>query len=299
MFGRLTLLPLFAALSLGACTAGGAVDVGVAQDSITAGASDSGDNGVVFVYSSSGEICTGSVIAPRLVLTAGHCVDARNTYVVGTAAKYDVNDANAALPSVIDVDSFVRHPDYDDSVTPHLHDVAVLKVASDVGSPLPYHAGAPDAAWIGQPIRLVGYGRTSPTSPDYGTRRSVDTEITSYDETELVITNGKQGCPGDSGGPAFMTIDGIETIVGTSTASTADCKTTGYYERIDGDVAFLNAQIAGVMGKAGAEQDTPTKHTQVGGCSASGRGSPVTIIGIFLVLIALLRPGRRRGETTP
>lgn len=285
---------MFAALSLGACTADGVADVGVAHDAITAGASDPGDTGVVFIYSSSGEICTGSVIAPRLVLTAGHCMDTRNSYVVGTAAKYDVNDVTAPLPSVVEVDSFVRHPDYDDSITPHLHDVAVLKVASDVGAPLPYHSGAPQAAWVGQPIRLVGYGRTSPVAPDYGTRRSVDTEITSYSDSELVITNGKQGCPGDSGGPAFMTIDGVETIVGTSTASTADCKTTGYYERIDGDVAFLNAQIAGVMGKGAVAQDIATKHTQVGGCSAAGRGSPVTLLGFVLVILALLR---RRNQT--
>ena len=290
VFCRLTLLPL---LALGAFAANADAGVGQATQAITAGVADPDDTGVVFIYSSSGEICTGSVIAPRLVLTAGHCVDGRNAYVVGTAARYDVSDAKATLPSVVDVDSFVRHPDYDDRVTPHIHDVAVLKVASDVGTPLPYHAGAPEAAWIGQPLRLVGYGRTSPVSSDYGTRRQVDTQITSYDDTELVITNGKQGCPGDSGGPAFMTIDGVETIVGTSTASTADCKTTGYYERIDGDVAFLNAQIAVVMGTGTANRSTPTQHTVVGGCSAAGNGTPMTLAAGILVLVGLRRPRRR------
>ena len=50
-------------------------------------------------------------------------------------------------------------------------------------------------------------------------------------------------CNGDSGGPAFMRIDGVETIVGVTSYGNADCSDGGFDARVDSDLAFIDTYL--------------------------------------------------------
>src|SRR5439155_15051516 len=61
------------ALLIGAC-GGGAGDAAATEEPIQGGRRDSGDPAVGVVWFQGGGFCSGALIAPDVVLTAGHCV---------------------------------------------------------------------------------------------------------------------------------------------------------------------------------------------------------------------------------
>src|ERR1700761_8838282 len=65
------------------------VGTGVTGQAIIGGAADTGDPAVVLIYLnqpgvSDGELCTGEVISPHVVLTAAHCAGGADPSVTNT-----------------------------------------------------------------------------------------------------------------------------------------------------------------------------------------------------------------------
>jgi len=268
---------------------------GESQAAITGGSVDSGDVAVALLLGQSGNVssyvCSASFLAPNVLLTAAHCFDDSSlTFSIGTAESYDVSPGS--MPSGMHaVSSVAIDPSYDpSSAAPRPHDLAVIRVSSNVGTAtLPFHAAAPDSSWIGQPMRIVGYGRTSAKTTDDGTRHAASTVLDSFTATELVIANHPQDCTGDSGGPALMTLDGVQTIVGVSAASTADCSTRGYYGRIDGDIDFIDAELNGTGTTGGGSGGGGGGGSTMGGCNLGGGGMPRLFGGLALLVALALR----------
>jgi trypsin len=105
--------------------------------------------------------CSGSVIAPTKVLTAGHCVDGFNVanfqVIVGRPNLHD-----AAVGQSIGVSSGRVHPDFEQT---GLHDVAVLNLAGPVGV-APIALATPEqsaaATTPGASLRVAGFGAIKP-----------------------------------------------------------------------------------------------------------------------------------------
>ena len=57
-------------------------------------------------------------------------------------------------------------------------------------------------------------------------------------------------CNGDSGGPALMKIDGVETIVGVTSYGNADCSDGGFDARVDSDLAFIDTYLPRACARA-------------------------------------------------
>src|SRR5882762_9310262 len=73
------LLMAFSALALGGCasadgTDGAGEDVQQTSGAIQGGAADSAHPEVGIIYTTDDSFCSGTLIAPTVVLTAGHCV---------------------------------------------------------------------------------------------------------------------------------------------------------------------------------------------------------------------------------
>jgi secreted trypsin-like serine protease len=184
--------------------------------------------------------CTGTLVAPNVVVTAGHCVDGdcADRVFVGE----DVTKPQAG--TVIPVDDAQSHPEYG---PPNLtHDIAVLILSKDAEcTPRPIA----DANMLEKAtsVRLAGYGNTDVfSSGGFGIRRMVDVPLASPKrrygadpDTEFVAGApflDRDSCNGDSGGPAYVQSKQHWYLAGATSRATAStirpCGDGGIYTRV-------------------------------------------------------------------
>ena len=284
---HLTILSLLAAGCMGGV---GAAPVGEENEGIIGGTSDTGDPGVVVVFAQvpgaqSGSLCTGEVISPHVVLTAAHCVSPAE---VGAGAKFIVftgNDFNQAQQSqILQVKETHPNPAWNAQALTAGHDVGivVLQNATTI-KPLPYMHAAITQAMAGQSVRLVGYGLDNGTAQTgAGVKRQTTTLLSDFDNVLLHFADpAHETCNGDSGGPALMMVNGVETIVGTTSFGDVSCAQGGYDTRVDAETTFIDGYVK-ANDPAGAPAPTPTPSPTPspspppsgGGDSGSQTGSP-------------------------
>jgi len=185
--------------------------------------------------------CTGTLVAPRTVLTAGHCVEQADP----SSLSFGFGAAEDQLEQVVQVVSAVQHPNWDSQQL--ANDVAVLTLAED--APVQRVSMNPkmDSSWVGKTVTLVGFGVTDgPSQTGFGTKRMVDVTIDQVDATSLHYTTeqGKTACNGDSGGPAFVEENGNLLVVGVTSYGDEKCQEFGVYTRVDAYLDFIYGEIA-------------------------------------------------------
>ncbi|HEY1285441.1 MAG TPA: serine protease [Solirubrobacterales bacterium] len=201
----------------------------------------------------SGEIdkfdCTGTVVAPRVVLTAGHCA-LTGTGHVAVAANYtvttgvaDLRDARGVNRS--EVSQVLVFPKFEPSRVSY--DASLLILKAPVAAPALALASPEDAALRapGVPVSIAGWGLTSAEPPRETTvLHEADSEIKSDDfchqqlrrilpifspASQLCIKSHPGPffaslCHGDSGGPAFTRRpDGTPVQVGIISLGASNC----------------------------------------------------------------------------
>ena len=179
------------ALALAACGSvdGTETDLGTSEEAIIRPTQTGGRNEVVMVYAtlangSGARICSGAYFAPRVVLTAAHCLqDVRQVFIYFGDNNYTADlgqltpspDGFTLVPPAPGqpskwalADSFEQHPQWDANLNYPDMGVAYLdrKLPFD---PMPLYRNRLDNSWINRQVTMSGWGHNLATGPISGT----------------------------------------------------------------------------------------------------------------------------------
>jgi V8-like Glu-specific endopeptidase len=282
---RITRLTLALLLGSAGCTGGLSQATGSAP--IIGGATDTLDPGVVLLFaqvpgSPGGALCTGEVISPHVILTAAHCVSpgevgANAVFRVFTGSDFNLASALDLLP----VRETHFNPLFDAANPQNGNDVGVAILANPISvSPLKINRAPITNAMVGQPVRFVGYGLdNAPAQSGSGLKRQTSTTLSDFTNLLLHFSDGThETCNGDSGGPAFMNINGSDVIVGLTSFGDANCNQGGFDTRVDAMLSFIDPFVL-TNDPAFAMVGTGTPSTTPGANGSSSSSGPAGTAG--------------------
>lgn len=267
--------------------------------------------------------CTGTVIHPRVVLTAAHCL---HPAFVDSAPGFtlELDATTVANGDIIAGSAGIMHPSFELELPPEpgvqvWYDIGLLFLNEPITSVTPELIATPEETAglaVGMPVELVGYGITDQVQGNYGikTQGVGDLVVIGSHEVQVSMPGQQQNCNGDSGGPGYMDFGGGRRLVGVVSRAPGEdpsCDYGGIDTRADAYLEWINATIAeqlaladaGVPDAAPAPDDasSPDGGLDAGekrdkddgcGCRSSDKGSAP---GLLLIVLAVLLALRRRS----
>jgi hypothetical protein len=156
--------------------------------------------GAVMVLSSRGGVCTGIVLAPTVVLTAGHCA---------SGGEHRIHYKEGAEPVLAALSGTAVHPGYDAGAVEGRRvsiDLALVRTAAPLPARFVPQALSATPAAAGDALGLGGYGAARVgDARSTGTYRTATLPVVEpYGRGKILVWlqgRGSGACGGDSGGP--------------------------------------------------------------------------------------------------
>lgn len=197
-------------------------------------------------------MCTATLVAPRIVLTAAHCVRGVAGDLPASSLRFAVGDDVSAPLHSFRPEQVISHPDYtggwdgDDE-----SDVAVLVLPEPASSavagivPIAVNCTPLEGlSFVGRYVQNVGYGVTQagPHPPDNTRKWWTVEEVVALSAFDFIVDGHgvSSVCGGDSGGPSLWTLpDGVIRVVGTVSWGDPDCVSEDHFTRVDDCCDFI------------------------------------------------------------
>lgn len=273
-------------------------------------------------------VCTGTLIAPDVVLTAGHCADINPTTVVANTTNYAAGGG-----AKVGVERTVAYPNWEST-----YDVAVILLADPINSVTPRALGTSctfNEFNSSVMVRLVGFGATdmqgeaantqlkeamtAVIDPMCSTGNGCNTAVAPGGEFIAGGTGTADSCFGDSGGPVYLDTPRGAVVIGAVSRgvnnAATPCGGGGIYVRTDKIVEWIEETAGKTVAKdsctGGADDSGSDARSGTGdgdddndrlgelasGCSVGGTGSSGASTSFAFGALALglsLARGRRR-----
>lgn len=222
------------------------------------------DDAVGIVIAGSYVGCTGTLVGPKVVITAGHCVIGLPISHVLIGSKDWLEEGG----EIIEVADTFEYPDSQST-----YDIAVvtLKEASSYAPrALALECVLDQYLKDGAKAQIVGFGSTTESGTDFNTKlNEAPTEILDKNCTESEINgivsgchesvspggeiaaggDGTDACYGDSGGPLYLKTDDGNFLVGVTSRAflgvpaNAPCRDGGIWVRPDAVIDWIDDAI--------------------------------------------------------
>jgi secreted trypsin-like serine protease len=225
---RLVTIVLCAAATLLTCVPAGAVTY---PEGIGDGSSRPW---VVAIRTATGDlVCSGTLIAPRVVLTAAHCID-------GVPKNVRVHSGSE---TAVGVAGHAAHPSFDRST--YRHDIGLWYLTEAISTTVPGLAPTSDKALMerhGEKLQVVGWGASESGGVDNRLRWTSQRDISNkgkavlgsgFDQARMIAAGRWEprlkkysgACKGDSGGP-LVTPGNRPVVVGVVSFGALRCSSS-------------------------------------------------------------------------
>ncbi|MCA9713459.1 MAG: trypsin-like serine protease [Myxococcales bacterium] len=255
------------------------------------------------------DLCTGTLVAPDVVLTAAHCLYSQPPPQL---IEIKIGNDRSSPELVLPVESYEVHPAFCANIFEcefDLYDYAYIVL----GEPAPDDAVFPnvlvdqevwdETMYKDSLVTHVGFGYDD--SFVRGVKRMVEFPIVGFTRSGLEFQaggDGKDGCQGDSGGPVFArTRDGEWFLAGVASRGIS-CGEGGYFGIAHPALCWIGAERGIVWnpdddqcGGCGCVHTDPRRHAASEGCSVTRDDAPATPLALS-VIFALALARRRRAR---
>jgi len=246
--------------------------------------------------------CTGTLVAPDVVVTAGHCSEIHPSQVIANTIDFTQGGEHVGVKST------TAYPDWQ-----HSYDISVVVLDQPITNITPRQLGTSctfDHFARAMDVHLVGFGLTAADGTGDNTHLNeamapvVDpTCMGPYGCNKAIAPGGEfvaggdgtDSCFGDSGGPVYLdTPRGVIAIGAVSrgvNASSTPCGGGGIYVRTDKVIDWIEQTTGREIAKddctgLGGVEPANASSDLASGCSSSRGGAG---LGVLVGLLALRR----------